>query len=91
MVYSPTVPAAAGAPGQLAPEPWVAFNKAGCSVGAFSTANMVLENTGDIPTVFGSTPDLGGYANPTSAFIGEAVPFMTFFPSRTGSVRGQNL
>jgi hypothetical protein len=73
MVYSPTVPAAAAAPGQVAPEPWVAFNKAGCSVGAFSTANMVLENTGDIPTVFGSTPDLGGYANPTSAFIGEAV------------------
>ena len=58
MVYSPTVPAAAGAPGQIAPEPGWAFNKAGCSVGAFSTANMVLENTGDIPTVFGSTPDL---------------------------------
>jgi len=73
MVYSPTVPAAEGAPGQTAPEPWVAFNKVGCSVGAFSTANMVLENTGDIPTVFGSTPDLGSYANPTSAFIGEAV------------------
>ena len=73
MVYSPTVPAADGPPGQTAPEPWVAFNKAGCSVGAFSTANMVLENTGDIPTVFGGTPDLGSYANPTSAFIGEAV------------------
>ena len=73
MVYSPTAPAANGAPGQTAPEPWVAFNKAGCSVGAFSTANMVLENTGDIPTVFGGTPDLGTYANPTSAFIGEAV------------------
>jgi len=73
MVYSPTVPAKATAPTQVAPEPWVAFNKAGCSVGAFSTANMVLENGGDIPTVFGATPPLGSYANTTSAFIGEAV------------------
>jgi hypothetical protein len=73
MAYSATVPAAQGTPGQVAPEPWVAFNKAGCSVGAFSTANMVLENTGDVPTVFGGTPDLGGFANATSAFIGEAV------------------
>jgi hypothetical protein len=73
MVYSPTVPAANTAPTQVAPEPWVAFNKAGCSVGAFSTANMVLENAGDIPTVFGTTPPLGTYANTTSAFIGEAV------------------
>jgi hypothetical protein len=73
MVYSPTVPAAATAPTQVAPEPWVAFNKAGCSVGDFSTANMVLENTGDIPTVFGTTPDLGTYANTTSAFLGEAI------------------
>ena len=54
MVYSPTVPrrATVRRP-KIAPEPWVAFNKAGCSVGAFSTANMVLENNGDIPTVFG--------------------------------------
>jgi hypothetical protein len=73
MVYSPTVPAKDTAPTQVAPEPWVAFNKAGCSVGAFSTANMVLENGGDIPTVFGTTPDLGTYANTTSAFIGEAI------------------
>ena len=34
---------------------------------------MVLENAGDIPTVFGTTPPLGTYANTTSAFIGEAV------------------
>jgi hypothetical protein len=73
MVYSPTVPATATAPTQVAPEPWVAYNKAGCSVGAFSTANMVLENTGDIPSVFGTTPPLGSYANTTSAFLGEAV------------------
>jgi hypothetical protein len=73
MVYSPTVPASATAPTQTTPEPWVAFNKSGCSVGAFSTANMVLENAGDIPTVFGTTPDLGTYANVNSAFIGEAI------------------
>jgi hypothetical protein len=74
MVYSPTVPAANTAPGQIAPEPWVAFNKAGCSFGAFSTANMVLENNGDIPTVFGSpAPSPAPYFNTTSAFIGEAV------------------
>jgi hypothetical protein len=73
MVYSPTVPARNTAPTQVAPEPWVAYNKAGCSVGAFSTANMVLENAGDLPTVFGTTPPLGTYANTTSAFIGEAV------------------
>ena len=73
MVYSPTVPASATAPTQVTPEPWVAYNKAGCSVGAFSTANMVLENAGDIPSVFGTAPPLGSYANTTSAFIGEAV------------------
>jgi hypothetical protein len=73
MVYSPTVPATNTPPGQTAPEPWVAWNKAGCSVGAFSSANMVLENNGDIPTVFGSPQDPAPYFNTTSAFIGEAV------------------
>ena len=74
MVYSPTVPAANTTPGQIAPEPWVAYNKAGCSFGAFSTANMVLENNGDIPTVFGSPPPSPApYFNNQSAFIGEAV------------------
>ena len=61
-------------PPQTAPEPWVAYNKAGCSFGAFSSANMVLENNGDIPTVFGSpAPSPAPYFNNTSAFIGEAV------------------
>ena len=75
MVYSSTVPAAsAPPPPQTAPEPWVAYNKAGCSFGAFSSANMVLENNGDIPTVFGSpAPSPAPYFNNTSAFIGEAV------------------
>ncbi len=73
MVYSPTVPAGNTPPDQTTPEPWVAFTKAGCTVGDFSTANMVLENTADIQTVFGTTPPLDGYANSTSAFIGEAI------------------
>ena len=55
MVYSPIVPAANNAPNTITPAPWVPFTRAGCSVGDFSTANMVLENVGlDIPTVFGA-------------------------------------
>ena len=53
MTYSSTVPATGG--GTSAPAPWVPFTRAGCSVGDFSTANMVLENTNqDIATVFGA-------------------------------------
>ncbi len=55
MVYSDTVPAS-GAPDRATPAPWVPFTRAGCTVGDFSTANMVLENAaGDVPTVFGAT------------------------------------
>jgi hypothetical protein len=41
------------------PAPWVPFTRAGCDVGAFSIANMELENTkttasGDITKVFGN-------------------------------------
>jgi hypothetical protein len=53
MSYSPTVPAT-GPAGAVTPAPWVPFTRAGCSVGDFSTANMVLENTNpDLGTVFG--------------------------------------
>lgn len=53
MTYSSTVPASGS--GQITPAPWVPFTRAGCSVGDFSTANMVLENTTqDINTVFGA-------------------------------------
>jgi hypothetical protein len=60
MVYSPTSPAAPGATGRQTPAPWVPFTRAGCSVGDFSTANMVLENTTqDLSTVFGpSSPEV---------------------------------
>ncbi|MDL9981271.1 hypothetical protein [Microbacterium candidum] len=52
MTYSATVPATGH--GTTTPAPWVPFTRAGCSVGDFSTANMVLENTRqDISTVFG--------------------------------------
>ena len=41
--------------GKVHPAPWVAFTRAGCNVGAFSIANMELENIGlDITTVFGA-------------------------------------
>jgi hypothetical protein len=54
MSYSPTVPAK-GPAGAATPAPWVPFTRAGCSVGDFSTANMVLENTNpDMTTVFGA-------------------------------------
>jgi hypothetical protein len=82
MVYSPSVPARAGATGTITPAPWVPFTRAGCSVGDFSTANMVLENTNiDIPTVFGadspeaadSNADTGFKDKTTAKYIGEAV------------------
>jgi len=68
MVYSDTVPAS-GAPNRITPAPWVPFTRAGCSVGDFSTANMVLENTKvDLPTVFGpSSPEVAQLnADPSS-------------------------
>lgn len=40
--------------GKIHPAPWVPFTRAGCDVGAFSLANIELENiTTDIDTVFG--------------------------------------
>ncbi|MCU1429064.1 MAG: hypothetical protein JWL83_3064 [Actinomycetia bacterium] len=83
MVYSPTVPANANTPNKVTPAPWVPFTRAGCSVGNFSTANMVLENTSpDINTVFGAgspeaqqlAADPSSFKDPETAdYIGEAV------------------
>jgi hypothetical protein len=57
MVYSPTPPATTSpptAPNTITPAPWVPYTRAGCNVGAVSTANVELENTAvDIPKVFG--------------------------------------
>jgi hypothetical protein len=50
-----TTPSMAYAGGGVTPAPWVPFTRAGCTVGNFSTANMVLENAAvDVPTVFGA-------------------------------------
>jgi hypothetical protein len=41
--------------GKIHPAPWAVFTRAGCDVGAFSTANIEFENVGsDITTVFGA-------------------------------------
>jgi hypothetical protein len=40
--------------GKTHPAPWVPYTRAGCDVGAFSIADIELENTGsDVNTVFG--------------------------------------
>jgi hypothetical protein len=42
--------------GKVHPAPWVPFTRAGCDVGAFSLANIELENTtSDVDNVFGPT------------------------------------
>jgi hypothetical protein len=82
MVYSDTSPAS-GAPNRITPAPWVPFTRAGCTVGDFSTANMVLENPAvDVPTVFGAgSPEAVETAsNPdrfkdiqVAKYVGEAI------------------
>jgi hypothetical protein len=51
--------------GKIHPAPWVPFTRAGCDVGAFSIANIELENTGsDVNTVFGNpSPEATEVAN----------------------------
>jgi hypothetical protein len=83
MVYSDKVPATPGATDKQTPAPWVPFTRAGCSVGDFSTANMVLENVPrDLPAVFGpNSPEVAqANADPdpfkdaeVADYIGEAV------------------
>ncbi|MDT4894476.1 MAG: hypothetical protein QOE97_3511 [Pseudonocardiales bacterium] len=70
MAYSASTPATKPNTGQQTPAPWVPFTRAGCSVGNFSTANMVLENTKqDISTVFGpNSPEAAQLAADPSAF-----------------------
>jgi type II secretory pathway pseudopilin PulG len=69
--------------GGVTPAPWVPFTRAGCTVGNFSTANMVLENAAvDVPTVFGPTsPEaIETASNPdnfkdiqVAEYVGEAI------------------
>jgi hypothetical protein len=62
--------------GANVPAPWVPFTRAGCDVGAFSTANIVLERTPfDIQTVFGpNSPQAAESSDDqTNDFIGAAI------------------
>ena len=58
------------------PAPWVPFTRAGCDVGAFSTANIVLERSPfDIVKVFGagSPQAMEDFDHQNADFIGEAI------------------
>jgi hypothetical protein len=62
--------------GQNVPAPWVPFTRAGCDVGAFSTANIVLERAPfDVKKVFGasSTQAAETPPNQNNDFIGAAI------------------
>ncbi|HEX9336683.1 MAG TPA: hypothetical protein VF892_12395, partial [Pseudonocardiaceae bacterium] len=49
-----TTPTMVTPTGAVAPAPWVPFTRAGCDVGAISTANIEIENVStDVPTIFG--------------------------------------
>jgi hypothetical protein len=49
-----TTPTMVTPAGGIAPAPWVPFTRAGCDVGAISTANIEIENVAtDVPTIFG--------------------------------------
>lgn len=78
-VPTDTTPQLIDRQGKIHPAPWVAFTRAGCNVGAFSIANIELENTGlDITTVFGANSPEAAEAksNPSKAatdFEGIAV------------------
>jgi hypothetical protein len=50
--------------GKIAPAPWVAWTRAGCDVGAFSTANIEFESIpADVITVFGPNSPEAAEAN----------------------------
>jgi len=62
--------------GQNVPAPWVPFTRAGCDVGAFSTANIVLERAPfDVKKVFGANSPQAAETstNQNNDFIGAAI------------------
>lgn len=62
------------ADGNNAPAPWVPFTRAGCDVGAYSTANIVIERTPfDVNKVFGAGSPEALDPNQFSDFAGIAV------------------
>jgi hypothetical protein len=70
MQYSPSPLLNPNGAATITPAPWVPFTRAGCSVGDFSTANMVLENTNpDLATVFGpGSPEVAQYKTDPDSF-----------------------
>src|SRR5919198_3137123 len=97
MVYSDHVPATIGDTAKVTPAPWVPFTRAGCTVGDFSTANMVLENAAvDVPTAFGAgSPEAAQNATDpdsfknleTADYVGEAIHCAQSDSICTSSVR----
>lgn len=70
------------AAGKNAPAPWVPFTRAGCNVGGVGTANIELERTTNVATVYGAgSPEAteaadtssAGTAKTTGDFIGIAI------------------
>jgi hypothetical protein len=62
------------ADGKNAPAPWVPFTRAGCDVGAYSTANIVIERTPfDVDKVFGNPSTEHSDPNQFSNYAGIAV------------------
>jgi len=68
--------------GKNAPAPWVPFTRAGCNVGGIATANIELERTANVATVYGagspeaieaSDTSSAGVAKTTADFIGIAI------------------
>jgi hypothetical protein len=81
--------------GKNVPAPWVPFTRAGCDVGAFSTANIVLEREpADVKKVFGPTSTQAAEtgSNQTNDFIGAAIhcsissPFCTSANTAVGDL-----
>jgi hypothetical protein len=60
--------------GKNAPAPWVPFTRAGCDVGAFSTANIVIERTPfDVVKVFGAGSPEAAESNSNQIFDFEGI------------------
>src|SRR6516164_9572855 len=60
--------------GKNVPAPWVPFTRAGCDVGAFSTANIVLERTPfDVAKVFGAGSTQATDPNAFVNYIGASI------------------
>src|SRR5579864_2755335 len=54
--------------------PWVPFTRAGCNVGGVSTANIELENTGNLATVFGAgSPQAMDTSDASDDYLGIAI------------------